>query len=220
MRLMIVEDESITALFLKKTLQRLGHEVVSIHNCADTLMASLQQDPVDLIFMDIEIKGPIDGISAARDVRLLYNTPVIYVTSYKDSITMQEAMEAKPLGYVVKPVLESDIEAVIRVAASQVDIGTVPLHCPYRISDDGQILDDNNRPLKLTKKLRKIAALLLRNLGKVVSSEELARVAWGEPEELHIHKLRDLMYRLRRELPGVCITAHSQVGYLAKSKDD
>lgn len=222
MNLIIVEDEGITALFLKKTLENLGHKVISMHDRADTLFTSIKQNNIDLVFMDIEIKGSIDGVSIARKLHFNHNIPSIFVTSYKDSNTIQEAMDAKPLGYIIKPILQNDIEAAIRVAEcrirAEVKNNADIVIGPYTLDATLSTLKEDNNIIKIPKKMFPILVILFKNYGTVVSNEYLVSVTQKEYEHFQENQLRDLIYRLRQKLPNIDIVSHSKIGYSIQLK--
>jgi len=217
LRIVIVEDEAITALFLKDTVEQLGFEVLDICNSGDKLFQCIQtNDHIDLVFMDMEIKGPIDGIKCAYHLKDKYNIPVIYITAYADTNTINDAIEVKPLGYIVKPVLTSDIEAAIKVAQMQLNLfnkstPNVIKIATYHLDLENETFYENNQIKKLSKNLHKVAIVLFKNQGSMVSDEQIISNVWGEKVELK--KLRDLMYRLRKEFPSLNITNHHNIGY-------
>lgn len=218
MKLIVVEDESITALFIKKTLEKLGQEVVAICDKATLLYDALEKNSVDLVFMDLEIKGSVDGIMCAKKLKDEYSVPVIYITSYKDSPTMEEAMKVKPLGYLVKPVLESDIEAAFRVAQMHLDSSPKAQSSEirvglYTLSLEKKTIYDGNKAMRLSKNVYKAASLMFKHKGAIISTEQLSQEVWGEPAYGNTSKLRDLMYRVRKEFPEIRFISHHQQGY-------
>ena len=70
----------------------------------------------DLVMMDIRIKGEMDGIEAAREIRERFDIPVVYLTAHADRETLERAKLAEPLGYLVKPFQEPELQASIEMA--------------------------------------------------------------------------------------------------------
>ena len=81
--ILIVEDESVTALDLKFTLEDLGYEVVGIADTAEDAINLAAELSPDLTIMDIHLKGEMTGIEAAKKISEL-NLPVIFLTAYYD----------------------------------------------------------------------------------------------------------------------------------------
>src|SRR5687768_10548378 len=115
-RILIVEDERITAEDLKDILTGLSYQVTGVASSGAEALALAEQTAPDLVLMDIRIKGDMDGIDAARALRLRFDLPVVYLTAHADRDTLDRAKLAEPLGYIVKPFQESELRASIEVA--------------------------------------------------------------------------------------------------------
>ena len=102
-RILIVEDEGLIALDLKKRLEQAGYVVPAIEdNAPDALLAVENLQP-DLVLMDIRLRGPRDGIEAADEIRRRFCLPVMFVTAHADRETLDRASITEPFGYIVKP---------------------------------------------------------------------------------------------------------------------
>lgn len=116
MKIIIVEDEFITALDLKETLMELGHEVVgTAANYADAIYLAKTKE-ADLTLLDISINGPKDGVSLAKDLQDEYDMRIVFVTAFADTSTLIRVKALKPDGYLVKPFSKDSIKAVIELA--------------------------------------------------------------------------------------------------------
>jgi CheY-like chemotaxis protein len=115
-RLLIVEDERITAEDLRDILTQLGYVVVSIVSTGIAAMAEVEQKTPELVLMDIRIQGALDGTETARILRERFDTPVVFLTAHADEETLLRAKVAEPLGYVVKPFQESELRATLEMA--------------------------------------------------------------------------------------------------------
>lgn len=117
-RILIVEDEGIGAMDLKYTLEALGHEVVYIASRGEeAIEKSLEMLP-DLVLMDIILKGDIDGIIAAEELRKS-DIPFIYLTANSENATQERALATKPLGYVLKPFENIELKETVEFALKQ-----------------------------------------------------------------------------------------------------
>lgn len=115
-KLLIVEDEGVVAWHIQEALENLGHIVVaSIASGKKAIEIAAQNQP-DLVFMDIRLKGEIDGIEAAQEIRNRFNIPVIYLTAYADDQTLERALATNPLGYLIKPFQEKELQTTLEVA--------------------------------------------------------------------------------------------------------
>ena len=115
-KILIVEDEMITALDLRHILQNLGYQVVGIASSGEEAMAKVDLTQPDLILMDIVLAGPTDGVSTTQRIQSRYDIPVIYVTAYSDAQTVKRAMHSRPYGYVVKPFKQEQLRDAIKTA--------------------------------------------------------------------------------------------------------
>ena len=118
-RVLIVEDEAIIAQQLKNRLTKLGYQVTDVVASTEQAIQSLSENPADLVLMDIVIKGDSDGIDAAGLVQREFNLPVIFLTAYADETTLQRAELARAYGYLVKPVQERELNAMIRIVLNR-----------------------------------------------------------------------------------------------------
>lgn len=114
--ILIVEDELLIAEDIKTTIEELGHNVIAIVVRADKAIEILNSQKVDLILLDITIKGGLNGIDLAEIVNQQFKIPFIYLTSHADPKTVNEAIKTAPQGYVVKPFSNSDLYTSIALA--------------------------------------------------------------------------------------------------------
>jgi len=115
-RILIVEDEAITALDLKQQLISMGHDVVGmVDNAAGAVKAAAELKPC-LVLMDIRLAGDIDGITAASAIRGYDNIPVVFLTAHADATTLERALKAAPFGYILKPFQHHELKGCIEVA--------------------------------------------------------------------------------------------------------
>lgn len=115
-RILIVEDEGITAMDLKMRLTNLGYEVVGIADTGEGAIALADEKRPDLILMDIMLKGEMDGIQAAEHIKPALGIPVIFLTAYADNTTLRRAKVTEPYGYILKPFEERELHTNIQVA--------------------------------------------------------------------------------------------------------
>ena len=115
-KIMIVEDEWITADDIRMSLQSLGYTVSSVVSSGEEAIQKAEKDKPDLVLMDIMLKGKMDGIEAASQIRSCYNIPIIYLTAYADEKILERAKITEPFGYIVKPFVNEDLKIAIEIA--------------------------------------------------------------------------------------------------------
>jgi PAS domain S-box-containing protein len=114
--LLVVEDEHIVAMDLQSRLRNLGYEVPETASSADEAVEKAGQVRPDLVLMDIYLGSDRDGIHAAAEIRSRYDIPVIYITAYADTATLQRAKITEPFGYILKPFEERELLTTIEMA--------------------------------------------------------------------------------------------------------
>lgn len=114
--ILVVEDEAIIARDIQATLQRFGYLVPPPVNSCEAAMSSLALHHPDLVLMDINIQGGVDGMETAARIRDSFRTPVIYLTSYSDRTTMATAKATGASGYILKPFRARDLSVAIEAA--------------------------------------------------------------------------------------------------------
>ncbi|QSE97055.1 LytR/AlgR family response regulator transcription factor [Fulvivirga lutea] len=117
-RVLIVEDEFIIAEDLRDILEEQGHEVVGLAGNFNNGIQLIEAELPDIVLLDIRIKGEKDGIDLAKEIRLKYKVPFIFISSYSDSVTVKRASEVNPYGYLVKPFEPEDVKVAIEIALS------------------------------------------------------------------------------------------------------
>lgn len=119
-RILVVEDERIVAMDLRRTLIRLGYRVHRVvdsgEDAVEAVKDQLPQNRIHLILMDIGLQGELNGIEAAREIRDMCEIPVIFATAYTDDRTLKDAALSGAFGYIVKPFEEQDLKSTIELA--------------------------------------------------------------------------------------------------------
>lgn len=122
-KILVVEDERITAEDIKDGLISLGYKVPAVVHSGEDAVEKAGEFRPDLVLMDIMLEGEMDGIEAADEIKKHYDIPVIYLTAYSDENTLERAKKTEPSGYVLKeptgfihkPFEESELHSVIEI---------------------------------------------------------------------------------------------------------
>ena len=115
-RILVVEDEGVTAMDIQAQLQSLGYDVPVLAFSGEEAVAQTESLRPDLILMDIHLTGKLNGIEAAAQIRERYNIPLIYLTAYADEETLQQAKLTEPVGYILKPFDQRTLRSTIEMA--------------------------------------------------------------------------------------------------------
>jgi CheY-like chemotaxis protein len=107
-KVMIVEDELITAEAIAILLKKLNYDPIAIVASGEEAISKIKTLNLDLILMDIILAGSMDGIETAQYINTNYNIPIIFITAYGDKKTLDRAKLSEPYGYIVKPITNED----------------------------------------------------------------------------------------------------------------
>lgn len=111
-RVMIVEDEAITAMATGAMLKRLGHVVAASVSSGEAALEAFRRQHPDLVLMDIRLDGEMDGIETAREIRRDSEVPVVFVSAYVDEQTRRRAAETRPFAFMPKPLDEFELHTL------------------------------------------------------------------------------------------------------------
>ena len=115
-QILIVEDDGIVAKDIKNSLKKLGFSVSAVVSYGEEAVEKAKADKPDLVLMDIMLKGDMNGIGAAGEIRDQFNVPVVYLTAYADEDLLERAKITEPYGYIIKPFEDRELNTAIEMA--------------------------------------------------------------------------------------------------------
>lgn len=115
-KILIIEDENITALEIQNKLEKWGYDVVGTAGSGEEAIQIANENEIELILADIVLRGDMDGIDAVDRISDRYDVPVIYLTAHADNDTFSRAKMTKPSGYVIKPFDDTELKYSIEIA--------------------------------------------------------------------------------------------------------
>ncbi len=115
-KILIVEDEAIVSLHLKRSLENLGYKVSDTVGSGEKALNLLSEETPDLILMDIMLDGKLDGISTSEQIKSKHKVPIVYLSAYSDNKTLNRAKLTEPSGYLTKPFKDQDLKTTIELA--------------------------------------------------------------------------------------------------------
>lgn len=141
--ILIVEDEPIIADDLAMTLEKMNYSVVDIFDNAEDTLRFLKKNKPDLLLLDINIEGDKDGIELGTAVGKEFKLPFIFLTSYYDKSTVERASKANPLGYLVKPFNEKDLQVNIELAIRKSQSAVEPVSENFFVRQNNELISLN-----------------------------------------------------------------------------
>jgi DNA-binding NarL/FixJ family response regulator len=112
-KIMIVEDEAITAMYLHMRLKKLSYNVLKPIGSGDIAIQTAQKECPNIILMDIGLTGKLDGIQTAREIQSFCNAHFIFMSGYQDEDMKEQVRLIKSTSYLTKPIGIKDIVNII-----------------------------------------------------------------------------------------------------------
>lgn len=123
-KVLIVEDEVLISEHIKRVVEKSGFRPLDICEDYEEAMKLLQYETPDLAFLDIRMNGVDEGVEVAKHLRTL-NIPFVFITSFSDKETLQNAVMQQPLGYILKPFTNTEIQEYLAVLEKAVIGGEI-----------------------------------------------------------------------------------------------
>jgi len=114
-RVLVVEDEMVVSLDICQQLQQLGYSIAATASSGEQAVELAFQLLPDLILMDVKLHGRLDGAEAAARIRAVADIPIIFLTAFADSNTLERAKVSSPYGYLLKPLDEHALAINIEI---------------------------------------------------------------------------------------------------------
>ncbi len=204
-RILIVEDESIVAIDLQKTLENSGYKIIGLVRSGELAVKKAFELNPDLILMDIMLEGKLTGIEAAAEIGRKKDIPVIYLTAYANESTLSQAKLTQPFGYILKPFDEKNLVSTIEMAL-------------YKHKLDRKLKENEERYRKLVEKSPVAIGILMGR--QIVYANPYAVKMFGASTEEELksryifdfipggfaERIKDTMQKIIREGEAVEVT--------------
>jgi len=167
LKILIVEDDSVSALILKQALEKNMHHITGIVESGENALDFLSENSVDTVMMDINLSGDLDGIRTTEIINEKYHIPVIYLSSSSDAETLNKVLGTNPSAYVIKPFNTRELNMVIELAVykdrKEKELHKLNIELEEKVKQRTAELYDANKELKKAlKKEREINELKSR----------------------------------------------------------
>ena len=229
--ILIVEDEILSAKFLKNILNKLGHNIVRCVATGNEALGIFKKEKIDFVFMDLNLEGAMDGILCAKKLNDYREVPIIYVTGFGKSEIIEEASETNIYGYLIKPFDERDIEAVLSVAIHRVNDmlnfknkhkevenrAKIDLGNGYVYDLEQRILMLKDNEIRFSKNENRLLDYLCLNSNQHISYGVLIENIWKN-KKISFSAIRDTILRIRKKAPELNIENIVGVGYCLRKK--
>ena len=219
-KILIVEDEVIVALEIKKTLEKYKFSVTdTVTNYYDAIDSVKSNEP-DIIFMDIKLENSKDGVKTATKIKTIKDIPIIYLTAFSDEQTIYRAIETQPVSYIIKPFKREELKSSVLLGIykfnnkdkqiSNHSYTNIGYNYYYDFKCSNLFYKDEH--IKLSLNERKFIELLIKAKGSELSFEYIEEQIWND-REVSESTLRTLVYRLSAKLEFKLIKSIPSYGY-------
>ena len=114
-QILVVEDEIIVGMDIQRRLKNLGYIVPVVVSSGEEAITKVRENKPDLVLMDINLHGEMDGIETASQIHSFSEIPVIYLTAYTDGKTLERAKITEPYAYIIKPFKDRELQINIEI---------------------------------------------------------------------------------------------------------
>lgn len=118
--ILIVEDDMVIAANISLQLTKLGYAVTGIESRGEDAIHHAKENLPDIILMDINLKGKLDGIETAKSIQKFSDIPLIYLTGNSDEVSFQKAKETHPFAFISKPFNKLNLERTVALVVEKI----------------------------------------------------------------------------------------------------
>jgi DNA-binding LytR/AlgR family response regulator len=118
-KILVVEDEMLIGAKISMQLTNLGYEVTGILPRGEEAITHVEKNRPDIILLDINLKGKLDGIQTALQIHQMADIPIIYLTANSDEATFNRAKSSRPHAFIAKPFKQLDLQRAIELVISR-----------------------------------------------------------------------------------------------------
>ena len=213
---LIIEDESIVALEISSYIEELDFNVVAVVSSAKKAFEVVNSNVLDLILMDVQIKGEIDGISCATEIKNTKDIPIIYISAFSDDETLSRAIQTNPSSYLVKPFNPKELKIAMCIATKKesdsMKKGDVLFDEEFSFDTEDEELILHGEVIHLTKQEKLLLTLLISSKNSVVGIYDLENYIWPNKAS-NENTRRALISRLRAKLKYKFLETIHSIGY-------
>ncbi len=121
-KILIVEDEMVIGANISLQLSSLGYEITGVIPRGEEAIINVKQDTPDIILMDINLKGALDGVETVKLIQKEFDIPIIYLTANADDIHFNKAKATNPHAFISKPFKKLDLQHAIELVIAKQDL--------------------------------------------------------------------------------------------------
>lgn len=155
-KILVVEDEMIIAAKISMQLTSLGYEVTGILPRGEEALVQMEENKPDIVLLDINLKGKIDGIETAALMQERNSIPIIYLTANSDEATFNRAKPTRPYAFISKPFKQLDLQRAIELTISRMAEKETGHHIEKNTGDEQPFILSDRIFVRYREKMIKI----------------------------------------------------------------
>lgn len=195
LKILIVEDEMIIAANISLQLSTLGYEVTGIIPRGEEALIHIKEQKPDIVLLDINLKGKIDGIETALLMQEDFNIPIIYLTANADDKNFNRAKTTNPYAFISKPFKKLDLQRAIELTAN---------HLQLNNNTEKEIQDIDDEPLILkdcifVRHHEKMVKISINDILYIEAERNYCRIYAKGKEYLIVTTLKDIDEKLPQD---------------------
>lgn len=191
-KILIVEDEMVIAANISLQLTELGYEVIGIVPRGEDALKQIETNTPDILLLDINLKGALDGIETAQAMQKTYNISVIYLTANIDDAHFNRAKTTHPYGFIAKPFKKLDLQRTIELTISQITSEEKETDKIEPINGESLILSDSI----FVRHLNSMVKISINDVLYIEAERNYCRIHSKNREYLLVMTLKDMDEKL------------------------
>ncbi|WGF92983.1 LytR/AlgR family response regulator transcription factor [Aequorivita marisscotiae] len=199
-KILIVEDEMVIAANISLQLSNLGYEVTGILPRGEEALSHINIDRPDIVLMDIQLKGKMDGIETAKIIEQQYNIPIIYLTANTDDEHFNRAKTTHPYAFISKPFKKLDLQRAIELTIERINIENTAdaskNNGDNNLFDDGSATDFILNDRIFVRNNEKMLKIDIKDIFYIEADRNYCRIFSQGREYLLVMTLKDIDEKL------------------------
>ncbi|MCF7561786.1 response regulator [Sabulilitoribacter multivorans] len=192
-KILIVEDEMLIAANISLQLTTLGYEVTGIIPRGEEAIVHIKENKPDILLMDINLKGKLNGIETVKEIQKSFSISVIYLTANADDDHFNRAKATNPAAFISKPFKKLDLQRAIELVTNQLkSTENAELNNLEQGKSDTFILSD----CIFVRHHEKMVKVNINDILYIEAERNYCRIYSKEKEYLLVMTLKDISVKL------------------------
>lgn len=193
-KILIVEDEMIIAANISLQLNEFGYEVTGILSRGEDALVQIKEETPDIVLLDIQLKGELDGVETASIMHEQYNIPIIYLTANADEANFNRAKETHPYAFISKPFKKLDLQRAIELTLDRIAV--------EKMAGNGEVSEKKHQPPFIlsdrifVKNNEKMIKIDIKDIRYIEADRNYCRIFCKTREYLLVITLKDMDEKL------------------------